>query len=91
MNEITQPTGLKAFGWGVLGFFGSNILINLVCFVFLALGAEGVFAFFAFVVAVWVAYIWQQSLKYDATKTGVTLSMVIQSLVFIGSFVGALS
>ena len=91
MNAITQPTGLKAFGWGVLGFFGSNILINVICYIGLALGVEGLFGFVLFIGALWAAYAWRESLKFNATKTGAMVSMVLQSLVFIASFLGAVS
>jgi len=96
-REYFQPTGIRAFGWGLLGFLGSNIIINIIATI-------GVLVADAFVnywllsiltiivtiiVAFWAANEFRLSRKYDATATGIAVSMFLQGvLLAVGFYTG---
>lgn len=103
MNEIAirddyQPTGLRAFGWGILGFFGANIIINLTCNIgLLILGAVsnaflllvGVFGVMG--LALYLAYVFSDTRDYRATQTGAQVSIGINSIILVLSFFAELA
>lgn len=97
MNEVVeQPTGIRAFGWGLAGFFGANIIVNA-----LVTGGEliwqdlhdplAISAWFvgSVLLGLYLAYLFATSRHYDATKKGAFFSITMQSIVFVlGMIVG---
>lgn len=87
MNAITQPTGLKAFGWGVLGFFGANLVGNIVARIGAAIGEAGNANDFWYVVVTFAgigaAYYFAKTREYEATRTGGYVSVGWQILICI--------
>ena len=88
---ITQPKGISAFGYGILGFFGGNIIINAACAVLMipiitmaeSNAIYGLFAFPAFGVSVWLAMLFSNKRAYDATSIGVQIAVVFQCVSFV--------
>lgn len=86
-----QPTGIGAFGWGLLGFFGSNLIMNLVCAVGVWLILPlmdfnemwGLLALPLYALAVWFAWQFKITRRYQATATGVSVSIVLGSILFV--------
>lgn len=88
--EPYQPTGLKAFGWGLLGFFGANMIINLLTVGTGALVAgmggysdANIGHTVGFVAGMWIAYQFAQARDYQATRTGALVSFYLQLAVFL--------
>lgn len=93
-----QPTGIKALGWGFLGFLGSNVIINIT----FGIGVT-IAEFFAnplvmlltilvtVIVAFWGANEFRLSRNYNATATGITVSMWLQGTLFVLGFLSALA
>lgn len=98
-DKLIQPKGLAAFGWGLLGFFGMNISMNIIFTIvnipiFAAMETSGdiwglaVFPIYAAVV--FGAYKIMMGFKYQATRTGCTVALIVQGIGFcIGLFIGA--
>jgi len=98
-REYLQPTGIKAFGWGVLGFFGSNIIINIIATIGVLI-AESFSKYWlpsiltiivTIIVAFWAANEFRISRRYDATATGIAVSMFLQGVLLAVGFYSGLT
>ena len=98
-DKLIQPKGLAAFGWGLLGCFGGNLIINIICTIgsMIAVSMEHysiaslLTAIFFVVLAFVLANEFRASRTYQATATGVGVSMICNGLIFIVAFIGGLS
>lgn len=97
MNELTinQPKGIGAFGWGFLGFAGSNIIFNIVFQLTLALIYDlddiyGLLVFPALAFAIWLVIAFRNGREYQATRTGVNVSIFFNCAAFVIGFLGEL-
>ena len=97
MNEAIeyQPTGIRGFGWGLLGYFGANLIINItsgigivvvetVMKMDLELVTVDVFAFITLASMVGLGFLFAVLFKrdctYRATSTGARVGIVIQAI-----------
>lgn len=96
---VIEKTGLAAFGMGLLGFFGANIIINVTfSLLFLPVQTGAVTnTFLAFVLgvggfafSVWLAMLFREYRKFRATRTGITVSIWLQVIFFTLSFIAGL-
>lgn len=93
---MTQPSGIKAFGWGLLGYIGANLIIN---FSTTLLGMTGTGMggdpsgngghFFGFILGMTMAGAFANSRDYKATATGAWVAFALATLGFIAGFLGA--
>ncbi len=88
---MEQPTGIRAFGWGILGYFGSNIIINLCTSVAGMAGDPNGNPghFFGFVLGMIFAGMFANSRNYRATSVGAWIAFWLAMLAFIAGFLGA--
>ena len=73
----------KRFGWGLLGFFGSNVIINLAALIGLAMMEVHLLLAIPFLAAgFYLAYMFGEDREYSCTRTGVHVSMYIHAAKF---------
>ena len=92
-ERIEQPTGFRAFGWGLGGFIGSNIIINISSMVGFGLVQDLDNAFILLIgilgsiaLGFYLAYMFGEYRTYKATRTGVHVSLWINAIVFVIEF-----
>ena len=95
-RDMGQPTGLKAFGWGFLGFVGANFIQGYGMKFAFWLSSQALTELTASLVfiagyccAVALAYWFAITRDYEATKTGAILSILLHVAAFvIGVIIG---
>ena len=94
MEIIKQPTGFAAFGWGILGFFGGNLIMNAIGLLGVAVieglttisYIYGLLAFPLFALAIFVTIKIRDCREYDATRGGFNVAIVLQCVAVILGF-----
>lgn len=81
-----QPRGLKAFGWGVLGLFGGNVIINISTTIPGAMIGDLGYLF-GFIVGMTLAWMFASSRQYIATGIGCYIAFGLQAFAFVVAFV----
>jgi glucan phosphoethanolaminetransferase (alkaline phosphatase superfamily) len=98
MEDVVEKTGFKAFLYGLGGFIGSNIIINICATIGGHLG-EATGNLFLWLVLLlgsvaagfYVAIQWRDSAVFRATKTGITVSLWLQACMFVLAFLAGLT
>lgn len=97
MENVIEKKGFSAFLYGLGGFIGSNIIINICATIGGHLG-EATGNLFLWLVLLlgsvaagfYVAMQWRDSAVFRATKTGITVSLWFQGVMFILGLVAGL-
>ena len=98
-DKVTQPTGFAAFGWGLLGWFGANLIINIVTTIGAVIAMEisenlmiaVLLIMFTLVVAFFLANEFRTTRTYQATATGAAAAMWVQGILFVLALIGEMA
>jgi hypothetical protein len=87
-EEAYQPKGIKAFGWGLLGFIGTNLIINTSGAIITTLAFElqsAVFVLIGLLIAMALGIWFARTRRYDATTVGCWVAIGIQTLGIVAA------
>ena len=94
-DKVIQPTGIRAFGWGFLGYLGNNFIIGALSQIGIIVaaiispegdGAYAVFALMGFLLALYAGTLFADSRTYKATTTGAYVSIFMNVLLTVITF-----